>query len=163
MFGVPYSLQQHINLHLNAIGTNYWSYTFRFGNCLGDFRDIVGFPLDEEAKIRLADKNIDELKRLLKDLPKGFKALVTSDSLFFLNRVETVADRIYIVKKELKHIDFCRTEECDKEVWLKSFLDQHLIMNARKVFLLKTGEMYKSGFPMLAAVLGDRQFVYHEF
>ena len=34
-------LQQNIDLHLNNIGTNYWSYTFRFGNYFGDFREFA--------------------------------------------------------------------------------------------------------------------------
>ena len=156
-------LQQNIDLHLNNIGTNYWAYTFRFGNYLGDFRDIIGYPLEETEKMRLVNKNIEELKRMLKDLPKGFKALVTSDSLFFLKQVEKADNRIYIVKKELMHMDFYKKEDNKKEIWLKSFLDLYLIMRSQRVFLLRTEGMYKSSFPAFAALLGGAEFVYHEF
>ena len=156
-------LQQNIDLHLNNIGINYWAYTFRFGNYLGDFRDIIGYPLEEAEKMRLVNKNIEELKRMLKDLPKGFKALVTSDSLFFLKQVEKADDRIYIVKEKLMHMDFYKKEDNKKEIWLKSFLDLYLIMRSQRVFLLKTEGMYKSSFPAFAALLGGKDFVFHEF
>ena len=156
-------LQQNIDFHLTNIGAPYWSFTFRFGNYLGDFKDIIGHPLEEAEKKRLVDKNIRELKQLIKNLPTGYKALVTSDSLFFLNQVEKADDSIYIVKEKLMHVDFYKKEENTKEVWLKSFLDQHLIMNAQRVFLLKTEGMYKSGFPAFAAILGDKEFICHEF
>lgn len=154
-------LQENIEEHIRKIGTPYWSYTFRFGNFLGDFKDIVGYPLVESEKKRLVDKNISELKRLLRELPSGYKALVTSDSLFFLEQVQAADDRIYVIKKELRHVDFSKSEK--KEIWLKSFLDQNLIMKAEKVFLLRTEGMYPSSFPAFAALIGEKEFIHHDF
>ena len=50
-----------------------------------------------------------------------------------------------------------------KEIWRKSFLDQNLIMKAEKVYLLKTEGVYKSGFPEFASLIGNCEYVYHEF
>lgn len=156
-------LQSHIDRHLEAIGCDFWSFTFRFGNCFGDFADIVGHPLEESEKMRLAEKNICELKRLLESLPDGFRALVTSDSLFFLNLVEKADPRIYVIKHKLMHVDYFKKEESCREVWLKSFLDQNLIMHARRVHVLRTEDMYRSSFPAFAAAVGGAEYVCHEF
>lgn len=156
-------LQKNIDIHLKNIGERFWAYIFRFGNSFGDFRDIIGRPLVGEERLHLLEKNIMELKKLICELPKGFKALVTSDSLFFLTKVENLDSRIYVIKKKLLHVEFYKEEEAEQEIWLKSFLDQNLIMKAEKVYLLRTGVMYKSGFPEFAALVGGREFVYHEF
>ena len=158
-------LQAAIDMHLADIGGPYHSFTFRFGNLFGDFSDIVGKPLGAEAAERLLNKNIVELRRLLDDLPHGYRALVTSDSLFFLERVQQADERIYVVKQRLMHVDFYKYERQQpcSDTWLKSFLDQQMIMRAERVWLLRTDDMYRSSFPQLAATLGEKEFVLHEF
>lgn len=51
----------------------------------------------------------------------------------------------------------------DKDVWLNTFLNVYLIMNAEKIYLLKTDDMYQSGFPELASIIGRKEFVVHNF
>lgn len=156
-------LQSGIDLHLKNIGSRFWSYTFRFGNLFGDFRDMIGVPLEGDEKQKLLEKNIGELKRLICELPDGFKAVVTSDSLYFLTQAEKLDNRIYVVKEKLLHVDFYKEDEAKKEIWLKSFLDQNLVMRAEKAYLLRTDDMYKSGFTEFAALIGGGEYVYHEF
>lgn len=156
-------LQRNIDLHLAALGGRFWAYTFRFGNIFGDFRDIVGRELEGEARQRMLEKNLGELRRLLNELPEGARALVTSDSLFFLTQAEAVDSRIYVVKQQLMHTDFCGGGDVGREVWLKSFVDQNLLMKAERVYLLKTGDMYKSGFPEFAALIGGGEYIFREF
>ena len=158
----PYLLL-HVNAHLKELGDNYCSYTFRFGNLLGDFKDNIGEPLSESSKKSFIEKNISELKKLLDNQPANTKALVTSDSNCFLKEVIKADERIYVVDMEMVHVDFAYNASYQKEIWLKSFLDMYLIKNAEKVFQLRTGKMYNSGFPKFASVLGDKEYVYHEF
>lgn len=156
-------LQEKIDFHLSNIGTDYWSYTFRFGNMFNDFKDLVGYPLGGGELIDLLDKNINELRKMLEDLPNGYKALITSDSLYFLNRIEDVDDRIYIVKEQPMHPDFPDNSAANKETWCKTFLDFYLIANAKMSFLLTRGQMYKSGFPGFASLIGNHKCECHNF
>ena len=156
-------LSEEINKHLEALGENYWSFSFRFCMLLGDFTDVatvVPEPLSPKESEELIYKNIKELQTLMKDLPEGYKCLITSDSRIFLEKVATVDRRIYIVPGQISHIDVDKKSE---DAWLKVFVDQNLIMKADKVFLLKTGRMYKSGFAEYAALIGGKEFIYHDF
>ena len=93
-------------------------------------------------------------------MPKNYKCLVTSDSFTFLEHIKNIDERIYTIEGKISHIDF---ENSNKEEILKMFVDQNMIMGAKKVFLFKTEDMYKSGFSKLAARLGGKKFIYHKF
>lgn len=149
-----------INQHLAQLGDYFWSFSFRFACLLGDFKDSYGSPLDSEAAEKLIKKNIDELRLLINKLPDGYKCLITSDSQKFLKRVSLVDQRIYIVPGSISHIDLDITSEND---WHKLFIDQNLIMRAERVFLMQTDGMYKSRFAEFAALIGGKEFVYHQF
>ena len=156
----PYLLSQ-INYHLKNLGRYYWSFSFRFQNLLGDFKDIIDRPpLNNIEAEKLINRNINELKSIIRNLPKGYKCFVTSDSQIFLNRIKEIDNRIYIIPGNIFHIDLKKGTEKD---WSKLFIDQNLIMRAEKVYLLKTGEMYKSGFAEFAALIGGREYIYHYF
>ncbi|MCH5172277.1 MAG: hypothetical protein J1F31_05580 [Erysipelotrichales bacterium] len=163
LFQCSDDLKSELNFHIKKIGSQYCSYTFRFGNLFNDFKDIVGKPLEEREKMLLLEKNINELKSLLKKLPKNFKAVVTSDSYFFLKKIENLDSRIYFVDKEIKHPEYNKNEEINTEIWTKSFLDFYLIMNAEKVYQVKSQEMYQSGFPELASLISMKPYVLHSF
>lgn len=154
-------LSSQINFHLRILGKHYWSFSFRFQNLLGDFNDIInGEPLDSIEAEELINKNIQEFKSIIRDLPKGYKCFITSDSQIFLNKIKKIDHRIYIVSGQIFHIDLGKGT---KEGWLKLFIDQNLIMRAEKVYLLKTGKMYKSGFAEFAALIGGTEYIYHPF
>lgn len=156
-------LQKNLDFYLNDIGSPFYSYTFRFGNLLGDFKDIVGNPLSSKDKIKLINRNLEELKEKLKELPLGFKALVTSDSLSFLKSAKIIDNRIYVIEKELMHIDFFDEKKSNNMIWLKTFLDFFLIMTAEKVYQLNTEGMYNSSFPSFAAKIGKKPYLFHKF
>ena len=46
-----------------------------------------------------------------------------------------------------------------RRAWLKTFVDQQLIMGAATVVRLRTGQMYPTGFPRFAAEIGGRPFL----
>lgn len=156
-------LENCINTHLDKLGSNYWSFSFRFGNLLNDFKDLVGYPLKDNEKIALINKNKEELLSLMKDLPYGFKAFITSDSYTFLSSIKNLDDKIYIIDEKIYHPEYFSVEQENIDPWLKLFLDHNLIMRAQKVFLLKTGNMYKSAFAEYAALLGNKEYIFHEY
>ena len=153
-------VRREIMRHRYFLG-QYWGFTFRFLELLGDFVDHQKIMLCNEDAQRLIDKCVNEMLILCENLPKGHKILVTSDSKRFLETAKLADNRIYVVEGNIKNIDL--TDEDIKDAWLKTFVDQHLLMNAEKVILMRTGKMYKSGFPRFAAEVGGAEFIYHEF
>lgn len=151
-------LQKVLDTHFSRIGNEYVSFTFRFGNLLGDFRDIVGRQLGENEKRALINNCIMEFRRCASEIPDGFRILVTSDSLRFLCEVEDADHRVYVVKEKPMHPDHITEGEITKDTWLKTFIDFFMIKNASEVYLFRTGEMYNSSFPMFAAQIGNKNF-----
>lgn len=154
-------LQKEIRNHLEKLGDKYVAFSFRFLKLLGDFDDCSFDVLNEEDGIKLIEKVIDEFLKLSKEVPKNYKILITSDSTRFLAHIKDKDPRIYIVPGDIKHID--RTVGDYPDIWMKTFLDQQLLMNAEKVTLMRTEKMYKSGFPKFAAEVGGATFVDHSF
>lgn len=54
------------------------------------------------------------------------------------------------------HMDY--TKEEDKDVYMKSFIDMIMLSKAEKIYLLKTGDMYHSGFAKYAAMLNNKPY-----
>lgn len=154
-------LQREIDSNLKAIGAKYWAFTFRCLNLLGDFVEHDNTTLDSEGQEALLERIWSEFQRIAADVPAGYRILVTSDSRKLLDYMEEKDERIYIVPGDVKNIDLSKGEF--KDAWLKTFTDQQLIMLAEKVYLMRTGRMYRSGFPRFAAEIGGRPFVYHQF
>lgn len=149
-------VQNEVDKHLKQLGKHYYAYTFRFLALLGDFIEHDNTQLPESEVQAFIEKNLAKLKELLSDVPVIYKVLVTSDSKRFLNAVVSLDPRIYVVPGDVQNIDMVAKE--NRGAWLKTFVDQQLLINAEKVFLLRTGRMYKSGFPRFAALVGNGKF-----
>ncbi len=54
------------------------------------------------------------------------------------------------------HMDF--TRDADDDTYMKSFVDLLMLAKAKSITLLKTGQMYDSGFPHFASLLGNVRF-----
>lgn len=154
-------LKAEVEKNLSAIGGKYWAFTFRFLHLLGDFKEWERKELSEADANNFMEKVIREMFALMKDLPEDYRVLVTSDSRRFLDVVRDRDPRIYVVDGDVKNIDLLKGEY--PEAWLKTFTDQQLLMRADKVFLMRTGRMYKSGFPRFAAEVGGAEFIDHQF
>lgn len=154
-------LQAQLDLHLSKIGNKYYAFTFRFLNLLGDFKEHMQLTLSDEEANNLIGKVCDEFNVLAQDVPIDYKILVTSDSLRFLKIAQNLDSRIYIVPGMVQNIDLVKTR--NEDAWMKTFVDQQLIMHAEKVYLLRTGKMYKSGFPEFAANIAQKTFFDHNF
>lgn len=154
-------LRENIKKHKEVLGDNYEAYTFRFLQLLGDFHDCNPTTLTENEAVALMEKCWRELEKLINRPDAPEKIFVTSDSSRFLKYIKDKDSRLYSVPGDIKHIDF--TTEDLTDVWLKTFTDQALLMDAKSVTLMKTDKMYKSGFPRFAAEVGGTKFIYHEF
>lgn len=154
LFTPSLSLRSQLSHHKQNLG-RYVSFSFRFMNLLGDFHDEDGFndSLEEQDAINLMDRCYIQLKSIINTLPDGIKAFVASDSLRFLNHVK-LNPYIYIVNGETAHLKF----QTSPNIISKTFIDLLLISGAEKVYLMKTGNMYESGFPWLASKIGGKPF-----
>lgn len=154
-------LRDAVGKHLGNLGERYYAFSFRFIGLLGDFSDYPGIVLSDEDGEALISKVIAEFKKLVGELPDDARIFVTADSVRFLRSIKPVDERIYIVEGDVKHTDF--DEVKNDEIWLKTFVDQALLMCASKVTLMVTGRMYRSDFSRFAAEIGGVEFVCHEF
>ncbi len=148
--------------HRRELGEVYDAFTFRFLSLLGDFKDWAGETLDAVGARELMERNGRELMSLIEAIPDNRRILVTSDSVSFLKYVAPLSPRIYVVPGDVKNIDLLAGES-HPDAWMKTFVDQQLLMGASRVTLMRTGRMFRSGFPRFAAEVGGAEFIYHEF
>ena len=104
-------------------------------------------------------KCIDRLLKFINNIPIDYRILVTSDSSI-LGDEATKIRRVYVTSGKIYHPQHEAKEE---NAFIKSFIDLYLLMDAEKVYLLRTGLMYRSGFPRFAALLGKKPFKYINF
>lgn len=154
-------LRNAADLHLKRIGPDYWAFAFRFVQLLGDFSDCLPAVLEPPAAQALMEQARHEMLSLMKDLPDGYRVLVTSDSRRFLDFVADADPRIYVIPGDIVHID--RVSDAASDAWLKTFTDQMLLMNARRVHRMRGPGMYPTGFPKFAAEIGGAEFIDHIF
>lgn len=155
------ALVREVERHSSILGEHYYAFSFRFLQLLGDFKDgpqkVLSLP-EREALIRKAG---NELVKMLGDIPSDRRVLVAGDSHTFLSYAEKLDPRIYVVPGEIRHTDFEPGQYND--AWMKTFVDQALLMNAERVILMRTEGMYRSGFPRFAAKVGGKPFIDHQF
>lgn len=155
-------LQTELNKYLS--NEPYYSFSFRFMQLLGDFIDVRGEKLEGKERELLLEKCLKELSILLKDLPPGYKALVASDSVTFLEEVKKLDSRIFVIPGEILHPkEALKKDQQSPYLYDKTFIDFFLIMKAEKVYRMDTGAMYASGFPHIAALIGKKPFIIHKF
>lgn len=151
------ALKAEVDRHKKELGPQYWSFTFRFLNLLGDFREWERKALPDDQARALISSVRDVMLEEMKKLPEVYRVLVTADSRRFLDEAAGWDERIYVVPGDVKNIDLLKGEY--KDAWLKTFTDHRLIMDAERVYLIRTGRMYKSGFPRFAAEVGGAEFI----
>lgn len=154
-------LRREVDRHRTVLGTRYWSIVTRFLTLLGDFNDHLVSALSEDERAKLLDMVTAELLDVARRIPQDVRIHVTSDSIRFLNHIKDLDPRLYIVPGEIRNTDLDRSSTSDP--WLKTFVDQQLIMGAEEVIRMRTGQMYPSGFPRFAAEVGGARFIDHRF
>lgn len=161
LFKPTAALQSLVDSHLAELGTGYEAFAFRFMSLLGDFDDCSGEILREKEYDDFIERVIGEFRKRIESLPDDRRILVTSDSRKFLDMALAMDSRIYVAPGLVKHID--RDRGNHEDAWMKTFVDQQLLMHAEKVTQMITGKMYNSGFPRFAAEVGGTQYVLHRF
>ena len=155
-------LQSSIEKQKEILGTNYISASFRFMNLLDDFNETVELhnKLTKEEQKELITKNIEQLQ-LLHNKFQDKHILVNSDSTTFLDTAAKL-DYVHVIPGNITHIDG-KNDKDEYSAYEKTFLDFFMIANAEKIYLLRTGEMYNSGYPFAASKIYNRQFEKIEF
>lgn len=145
----------------SKLGANYISFSLRFMELLGDFKDQEGVsaPLPETEQAILIERCANKVLEVLNKQPQGPKAFVASDSRKFLEYIIKKDSRIYIVPGDIVHIRYKGSDSA----YLKTFVDLFLLKDARTRYLIKTGAMYNSGFPRFASWIGNGDFRLIEF
>ncbi len=150
-------LQASIEKQKKILGTNYISTSFRFMNLLDDFNETVELhsKLTKEEQKELITKNIEQMQ-LLHNKFQDKHILVNSDSTTFLQSAAKL-DYVYVIPGNITHIDG-KNDKDEYSAYEKTFLDFFMIANAEKIYLLRTGQMYNSGFPFAASKIYNKPF-----
>lgn len=155
-------LRLSIEEQKEILGASYISTSFRFMNLIGDFNETVELhsKLTKEEQNELITKNIEQLQLLHKKHSDKL-ILVNSDSTTFLQTAEKL-DYVYVIPGSITHIDG-KNDKDEYSAYEKTFLDFFMIANAEKIYLLRTGQMYNSGYPFAASKIYNRPFEKIEF
>lgn len=149
-------LENHLEKCRAEIGGDYIAVVYRFQNLLGDYNEYSYRTIQNEDKAtQLINRSLEELEKIHQENP-GMRVLVTSDSSRFLGMANR-KDYVYIIPGKLEHMDCIATDTDHRQ--LKSFLDYFMISEARKVYSVVIGDMYKSDFPEYAAKINDVPFI----
>ena len=150
-------LKEQINKHSKLFMETYEAVTLRFQQLLGDFSEGQFEILPKEERTLLIEKCVDKIEELYKNnYFSTEKILITTDSPSFMKEISKKS-YVYTIPGKMEHMDF--THNADLEMNTKSFVDLYLLMRAKKITLLRTGKMYRSGFPAFAAELGNIEYV----
>lgn len=149
-------LHQHLDICHSDIGGEYIAAVYRFQNLLGDYNEYSYHTIHNEEKSKqLINRCLLELEKIHRENP-GVRVLVTSDSSRFLSEAAR-KDYVYVIPGKMEHMD-C-VDDDKNYTQLKSFLDYFMISEARKVYSVVIGDMYKSEFPEYAAKINDVPFI----
>lgn len=141
-------LRKFLNEQMLLLGSDYIAIVFRFQQLLGDFKEDNYPILSEKMKEDIIKRSLDFVKSMYDKY--GKRILITSDSYTFLERVSFL-DFVYVYKHQIVHVDY--TLNASEDSYMKSFIDLYMLSNASKIFLGKSGKMYRSGFARRAAMI----------
>lgn len=156
LFKMSPLLDEAVRRVRSEIGGSYISVTCRFQQLLGDFKEGDYEILAAEQQEKLMEQALAEIDKIQTSYSEGQKVLLTSDSIRFLHYVKERRSYIHTVPGELVHMDY--SEDSSQAKHLKSFTDLMALSEADTIFLLKSPKMYNSGFPRLAALIGNKPF-----
>lgn len=135
---------------------NFISMTFRFQQLLGDFKEDGCKILSKEEQETLIRKCIEKADYIRKTFHPTSKVLLTSDSVSFVQRFCKEKDYAFSIPGEVVHIDY--TSNASYEIYAKTFIDMFTLSKAKKIYLLRTGDMYRSGFGKRASKISGADF-----
>jgi hypothetical protein len=129
---------------------------FQLRAILGDYKNKkISVPLNDVDKKTLINKCIDKIIEMHTTQFSGVKILVTADSETFLSEVNEL-DFVYAISGKGISNNGAANEKYN--IFLKSYIDILLLSEAKKLHLLYTESMYKSGFAKNASFINNRQY-----
>lgn len=158
LFRPSAELRETVRAVQDEIGGPYVAVTSRFQQLLGDFREGDGQYdiLPPEGRGRLMERSLRAIETIHSSLKDGLPLLLTSDSVGFLDFATARLPYAHRIPGRLAHMDY--EQHMAHEARLKSFADLLALSRAERVFLIKTGQMYNSGFPRIGALIGGKPF-----
>jgi len=146
-----------VMIHQSAIPSTYESVSLRFRALLGDLEEENSKPLPPDEQIKLMGKCGDKIEELRNNgYFKTNKILVTSDSKKFLCYIGKRFDFVYSVPGDRVNAEFARIK--NEEAFVNIFTELLLLSEAEHLTLLVTSDMYESGFPHLASLIGNKPY-----
>ena len=142
-------LETELAVFQEQIGEPFVSISFRFTQLLGDLKDTFGTVLPLAERKALIQKCKESIAPILNENHVK-KALVTSDSKTFLEEI-AILPYVYIIPGSVGHVG----NKCTEEQIRKTFWDMLMISRARKAYMVRTPQMYRSGFAKHAALIGN--------
>lgn len=149
------ALEKLISENLSLLGEDYISLSFRFRNLFGDFRTDKSLVYSPSQQRQLLDKCVSKIIALREEYPKVDKFLITADSETFLKEVSHLPF-VYLLPGDIGHMD--DKTESNIAIHMKTFLDFYMLSYSKRIFLLVTRDMYKSGFAWRASKLHNVPF-----
>lgn len=156
LFRMTPILEDSVRQHQKEIGNKYIAITCRFQQLLGDFKEGDYEILNPEERSSLMQAAAHEIEKIHQAQSKDLPILLTSDSISFLHYMKEQKTYIHIIEGKLVHMDY--SSESATQLHLKSFTDLMMLSRAEKIYLLKSPKMYNSGFPRIAAMIGNKPF-----
>jgi hypothetical protein len=119
----------------------------RFVNALEHFEENHFNLIPPAKQEELIRRCLAGIRTVMND-NEGTPVIVFSDSRVFLNRAKELP--VHVLEGRTGHISFCN----EKDVTAKTFLDFHMISQARKVYVIQAPEMYATVYSYYAALAG---------
>ena len=151
-------LSKKIHKMNQIIGGKYVSVCYRFQSLLGDFYEgeyfeKISHSFDNADRARLIEMSINALLTI-QNIHPNMPLLVTADSATFLSIINEMPNIITIPGKPV-HMDFTFNEKMI--VYAKSYLDLYMLSAGEKIYRVSGQGLYESGFPKVAALIGNKE------
>jgi len=155
LFKPTQKLHEALIKHLQNIGNNFISISYRFQNLLGDFPERRSSALSVEKQEMLINRCLAVIPVIKRKHLNVKNILITSDSMKFRERA-LFYNYVYIVPGIRIHTDIIVSD--DKGGYLESFLDFYLIANAEKAYSAHSKIMYGGKFAKIAAEVNNKPY-----
>jgi hypothetical protein len=158
-FNELFKKSDYLDSKLNALNlkNNRIAIHTRFTNVLGDFKDTTKNEVSNSRKNQICNDLKIEISEI-ENQNTDKKIYVFSDSIRFLNYIKKSTNYI-VIEGIPQHIDFDKNRKTETDNHLKTFIDFFALAYSKKIYLLKTKEMYNSAFSKYAAIVGGNEFI----
>lgn len=156
LFKMSPALEEAVSKTCQEYKDGYITVSCRFLALLGDFNEEGHKPLSPEKQAELLNRTKEEIEAIHnEERNRKLPILLMSDSIRCLEYITQELPYVHKIPGLPVHMDYT-SDNHNNATHLKTFTDLMVISKAKRVYLLKSREMYNSGFPRIAALIGDR-------